>query len=193
MSYVSSQLAMIPSSRSILCRDKRLPLDTWNTSWLQENVFGNQFSTFDSTRDHPEGIHPCAPQREQGSVPQATGTVTLFADICRKAVDYEFVNTGGFSAEFYGWRGQTANTGTAIRQILTSIIFGLEDTIQKASDHLFWFSVGSNVMDQRSGDGWFIGRIEVLAIRFWKEFSKLRDAGREDCLCSEQDHPEFPV
>ena len=26
-----------------------------------------------------------------------------------------------------------------------------------------------------------------------KEFSKLRDAGREDCLCSEQDHPEFPV
>ena len=24
-------------------------------------------------------------------------------------------------------------------------------------------------------------------------FSKLRDAGREDCLCSEQDHPEFPV
>ena len=27
----------------------------------------------------------------------------------------------------------------------------------------------------------------------WKEFSKFRDAGREDCLCSEQDHPEFPV
>ena len=27
----------------------------------------------------------------------------------------------------------------------------------------------------------------------WKRFSKFRDAGREDCLCSEQDHPEFPV
>ena len=26
----------------------------------------------------------------------------------------------------------------------------------------------------------------------WKGFSKLRDAGREDCLCSEQDHPEIP-
>ena len=25
----------------------------------------------------------------------------------------------------------------------------------------------------------------------WKEFSKLRDAAREDCLCSEQDHPKF--
>ena len=25
------------------------------------------------------------------------------------------------------------------------------------------------------------------------KFFKLRDAGREDCLGSEQDHPEFPV
>ena len=33
---------------------------------------------------------------------------------------------------------------------------------------------------------------EVLAIRFWKEFFKLRDVGREDCLCSEKDRPEFP-
>ena len=39
LSYVSSQHAMIPSSRSVLSRDKRLPLDTWNTSGLQENVF----------------------------------------------------------------------------------------------------------------------------------------------------------
>ena len=28
---------------------------------------------------------------------------------------------------------------------------------------------------------------------YGKRFSKLRDAGREDCLGSEQDHPEFPV
>ena len=27
----------------------------------------------------------------------------------------------------------------------------------------------------------------------WKGFSKLRDVRREDCLCSEQDHPEFPI
>ena len=32
-------LQMIPSSRSMLSRDKRLPLDTWNQSGLQENVF----------------------------------------------------------------------------------------------------------------------------------------------------------
>ena len=43
-----SQPATLPSSRSMLSRDKRLPLDSWNTSGLQENVFGNQFSTFHS-------------------------------------------------------------------------------------------------------------------------------------------------
>ena len=50
--HVSSEPAMIPSSRSMLCRDKRLPLDTWNQSGLQDNVFGNQFSAL----VHPEII-----------------------------------------------------------------------------------------------------------------------------------------
>ena len=36
LSHVCSQLAMIPSSRSMLSRDKRLPLDTWNQSRVQE-------------------------------------------------------------------------------------------------------------------------------------------------------------
>ena len=39
LSYVSSQPAVIPSSRSMLSHDKRLPLDTWNTSGPQENVW----------------------------------------------------------------------------------------------------------------------------------------------------------
>ena len=39
LSHVSSQLAMIPSSLSMLSRDKRLPFDTGNHSGLQENVF----------------------------------------------------------------------------------------------------------------------------------------------------------
>ena len=115
LSYVSSQLAMIPSSRSMLSRDKRLPLDTWNTSGLQENVFGNQFSTCDSRRDHPQGIHSGAPQRERGSVPQAAGSETLFAGddkqiggtipmptFAGRAVDYEFYNTCGLSSELRG-------------------------------------------------------------------------------------------
>ena len=47
LSYVPTKPAMIRCSRSMLSRDKRLPLDTWNTSGLQENVFGNQLSTID--------------------------------------------------------------------------------------------------------------------------------------------------
>ena len=44
LSHVSSHPEMIPSSRALLSRDKRLPLDTWNQSGLihsprQENVF----------------------------------------------------------------------------------------------------------------------------------------------------------
>ena len=39
------------------------------------------------------------------------------ADIYKKAVDHEFINTGGYSAEFYGWTAKTANIGTSIRQI----------------------------------------------------------------------------
>ena len=65
LSHVSSQPAMIPSYRSMLGRDKRLPLDTWNQSGVQENVFGNQLSTFDSPRDHPQRIQSDDVQRNR--------------------------------------------------------------------------------------------------------------------------------
>ena len=51
--HVSSQLTLIPTSRSMLSRDKRSP-DTWIQSGLQENVFENQVSTFDSPRHFPQ-------------------------------------------------------------------------------------------------------------------------------------------
>ena len=56
LSHVSSPAEMIPSSRALLSRNKRLPLDTWNQSGVQENAFGHQFSTFDSYRDFPQRI-----------------------------------------------------------------------------------------------------------------------------------------
>ena len=39
LSHVSSEPFMIPSSRYLLSRDKRLPPDTWNQSGLHENFF----------------------------------------------------------------------------------------------------------------------------------------------------------
>ena len=37
------------------------------------------------------------------------------ADICEKAVAHDFIISGGYSVEFYGWTAKTANIGTAIR------------------------------------------------------------------------------
>ena len=79
LSHVSSQPTIIPSSRFVLSRDKRLPFDTWNTSELQENVFGNQFSTSDSSRNHYQGIHHSTTPGATGSVPVHIGTGTLVA------------------------------------------------------------------------------------------------------------------
>ena len=121
---------MIPSSRALLSRDNRLPLDTWNTSGLQENVFGNHFSTFDSHPALHQGLHSCAPQRERGkAVPQATGSGTLFARDDKQSRDKIPMPTfarrpSTMSSiipvefpEFYGSTAKTANFGTAIRQI----------------------------------------------------------------------------
>ena len=77
MSYVSSQPVMIPSSRALLSRNKRLPLDTWNQSGLQENVFGNQFSTFDSSSDSSHRVQSDDVQRNREARPEARGTETI--------------------------------------------------------------------------------------------------------------------
>ena len=69
LSHVSSQPEMIPSSRSLSSRDKRLPLDTWNQSGVQENVFGNPCSAFDSPRDLPQRISSDDVQRNREAIP----------------------------------------------------------------------------------------------------------------------------
>ena len=78
LSHVSSQLVMIPSSRSLLSRDKRLPLDTWNQSGLQEKrFFGHQFSTFDSPKDCSQRIQSDDVERNHEAVPEAGRTKTI--------------------------------------------------------------------------------------------------------------------
>ena len=47
-------------------------------------------------------------------------------------------------------------------------------------------------MGQRSGDRRFSGRLKIIALNSrLHSFSEFRDAGSEDCACSEHDHPEF--
>ena len=71
LSHVSSQPAMLPSSRSMLGRDKRLPLDTWNQSGLQENVCGNKMFYVSSSRNHPQRKQSDDVQRNREAVPEA--------------------------------------------------------------------------------------------------------------------------
>ena len=50
-----------------------------NISGPQENVFGNPFSTFNSSRNHYQGIHHSTTPGDTGSVPVPFGTETLVA------------------------------------------------------------------------------------------------------------------
>ena len=149
--HVSSQPVMIPSSRSLLSRDKRLPLDTSNPSGLQENVFGNQFSSFDSPRDHPQRNQPDNVPRNREALPEAGRTKTIHTSEDRQ-------NQGTVPMPTFATKpwttsstmpvelpqshivGQqkTANVGIAIRHIPQStIVFGVENLIQKSSECLF--------------------------------------------------------
>ena len=78
-SHVPSQPEVIPSSSSMLSRDKRQPCDSWNALGLQENAFGSQFSTVGSPGKQSQGIHHGETRRETQSVPRASGTGTSFA------------------------------------------------------------------------------------------------------------------
>ena len=76
LSHVSSQLVMILSSRFMLGRDKRLPIDTYIQSRLQKNVFGNQFLRLIYPQIILERIQYDNVQRNRGAVPGAERTKT---------------------------------------------------------------------------------------------------------------------
>ena len=113
----------------------------------QENVFGN-FVLLHLIR--PEIIIT-------GSVPVHIGSS---ADMCKKVVDHVFINTAGYSAEFYGWTAKTAKIGTLIRQIpYTFHIIMLEDEIQKPRISCFTVCAlvfGGTALESASDDGWWI-------------------------------------
>ena len=208
LSYVSSQPAMIPSSRSMLSRDKRLPLDTWNTSGLRENVFGNQFSTFDSRRDHPQGIHSGAPLRERGPVPQATGSQTLFARDDKQ-------NRGTSPMPTFAGRPSTIMSATMRVDFPQNSMDGQRreqiselqsDKFLNPQSFLVWKVRFKNQVTTCSlfpseamlwiKEVEMVDSVEELKSSrsvSGKNFSNFWDAGREDCFCSEQDHPEFPI
>ena len=70
VSHVPSQRSVMPSPRSMLCRDTRLPLDTWILSQPQESVLGNPRLVFDPSQTPYQGIL-------HSTTPSATGAVPV--------------------------------------------------------------------------------------------------------------------
>ena len=78
-SHVPSQPAVIPSPRSMLSRDRSMPLDTWNLSGTQGNVFGNPRSMFDSSPTLYQGILHSTNPSATGAIPVQVSTGTPVA------------------------------------------------------------------------------------------------------------------
>ena len=206
LSYVSSQPPVIPSSRSMLSRDKRLPLDTWSTSGLQENVFWSSvfYSWFvpkSSRRNSPLSHH----KENEDQFHKLQGRELFSQEMTNKIVaQFQCRRSSATSSLITGWNFHRIVWLDSIhRQQISELQF---DKFPCPQSFLVWkirfknqvatcsdFPSEAMLRIKRSGDGWFIGVIEVLAIRFWKELSKIWDAGREDCFCSQQDHPEFTI
>ena len=140
-----------PSSRSMLSRDKRLPLDTWSTSGLQKTFLVINFLCL----IHPEIIikeFTLAYHKEnedQINRPQCWGHLskemtnkieTQFQCRCLRECRRPWVRQYCWTfRRTYGLTAKTADIGAAIRQIPHStVFFVLENNIQESSDYLFW-------------------------------------------------------
>ena len=114
LSHVSSQRVMIPSSRTLLSRDKRLPLDTSNQSGAQDNAFGNQFSTFDSPRDFPQRIQSDVVQRNREAAFKCT--VCGSWNISEFFLNYAFISSPSSSQESTSANGEQRCGNSSIRK-----------------------------------------------------------------------------
>ena len=96
---------------------------------------------------------------------------------------------------FYGWTVKTAGyRNLNLRNSLLHPLFGLEDTIQKPGDYLFWFSFGGYIMDQRSRGG----RVQWTKLKSsrsiaGKKFPNLEMLDAKIASVFKQDHPELPL
>ena len=160
LSHVSSQPEMIPSSRSLLSRDKRLPFDTWNQSGVQENVFGNQFSTIDSPRDFAQRSSSDDVHRNREA---ALGDPKVKTSLTSE----EGQNYGTIPMPMLATRTLTISSAIPLelpqnhvvgqqRQQMSELQFdkfptpasnlGVENKIKNTGLKWFWFSVGNHVV-----------------------------------------------
>ena len=107
-----------------------------------------------------------------------------------------FVNTGGNSEEFYVWTAKTTNIGAAVRQNPQStIIFGVEDTMQKSSDHLTCSDFPSEAMlwieEVETVDS--VEELKSSRSVSGKNFPNFEMLDAKIACTLNKDHPEFHI
>ena len=174
---------------------------------MRTNVFENQFSTFDSTRDYSQRIQSDNVRRNREAVPEAGRTKTSHTSEDRQ-------NQGTIPMPTFATRPSTTSSTLPVelpqnymvgqqRQQISELQFG---KFPDPQSFLVWKirfrTQVTTCSDFPSDPLLWIKEVEMVdAVDefkssrsvYGKDFPKLRDAGHEDCLCSEQDHPEFPV
>ena len=178
LSHVSGQPEMIPNSRALLSRDKRLPLDIRNQSKVQGTVLGNHFLTFDSLRDFTQRISSGDVQKKREA---ALGDLKVKTNL--RSEDGQ--NHGAFPMPMFASRPLSTNSkhlvdipqnyvvGQQRRQMSelqfdkfpSSIIISVWKTrLKNTGLKCFWFSVRSYAMHQRNINGWFFGWAETFTV-----------------------------
>ena len=199
LSYVPSQPAAIPISCSMLSLDKRLPLDKWNTSGLQGFFLAIKCSRVDSSRNLYQRIRHSMTPGNTGSVPVHIGTRILVERD-------EDLNRGTIPMPTFARRPSTTSslflvdiphnfTDGQQRQQISELQFEQFPTPSTLPCHKIRFkNQVTTCSDFPSEAVLWIKEVEIVdsleeskifAINCWHEFSKLRDAGREDCFCFE--------
>ena len=163
---------MIPSSRALLSRDKRLPLDTYRKT-------ENQFSTFDSPqRFSSKEFHWRRAKKSRSSPSRSEGKNK--SDKWRRTKLWRNSNDRWLRVlnirlifrrtTWSDSKDSKCRNYNATGPLIHHNFLGVENKIQNTGLKWFWFSVGSYVMDQRSGDGWFFGWAKSSRSVYGKDF-----------------------
>ena len=202
-SHVASQPVSFPPrpipggmlSRSIgMPSRKNRPPSIWDTHGMSGNVFANP--TASSSAPYPQEVNPWNSNISEHTSPhvmsESQTNTSSGSEMPVRTVSQKFSHPlwGRIFKELWGRPTTTADFRSSFWQVpYTSNLCLLEDKVQDRGMYLFTISYGSDVMEQRSGVGWFSGWSKIFV--FCKRNSNARfwNTRCEDCFSTEQNHP----
>ena len=185
-------------SRSIGMPSRRKgPPSIWDTHGISGNVFVNLDAS--SSAPYPQELNPWSSSTEEplhsSTVERVRGEHRIkIGDVWTVSQKFCHFQWRGLFKELWGRPTTAADFGSSFWQVpFASHFCLLEDKIQDWGMYLFTISVGSYAVDQRSGVGWFSGWFEVFVLNTRYFNAKIWSSRCEDCLSTEQDHPQLSL